>query len=325
MEYIKETLAQGFSSNHMPHTGPGGIAGPSQDASCLIVAPELPVFLRHPEEELPDLAELWQCETNMYGTRGKGLKMITNPCPSMIAGCSQGWLKDAMPANSASGGFTRRVNFVFSADMKYDNVWPDDDDWLLAPQALQLLNDLGEIHKLRGQYKFDSSAKPLFEKIYRDKVTDFSDEATTYYTATRHTHATKLAMCIAASRKDDLVILREEMEEADDLTNDVKDSLKLVFRSCGSSDMMGAADKILKYIESMGSCTVNQLMGAMWRDCSRPELDVIIVTLRDAGLVKEAQIQNRTVLQCVATASPTNGTGRHASGRAKAQKFGIYT
>lgn len=316
MEWVKETLSKGFAAP--PRTGPGGIVY-SQDASCLLVAPELGVFLRHPEEELPDLAELWQCKTNMYATRGKGFLQITNPCPSFLAGCSPGWLKDSIPSNAAIGGFTRRVNFIFSNEQKFDNVWPDTIDWLTLPPALLLTSELVEISKLRGEYKFDNDAKPIFERIYKDAKTstDFSDEATTFYTASRWVHAAKLAMCIAASNKEDLVITKDEMQAADDYTADVKNDLKQVFRSVGSSDMMGAADKVLKFIESSGSCTINQLMGAVWRDCSRPELDVILVTLRDAGLVDETTLQNRTVLRCKGTA----GVG---GGKSKVQRYGIY-
>jgi hypothetical protein len=314
MEWSKETLAKGFSAP--PRTGPGGITF-NQDASCLFVAPELGVFIRHPEEELPDLTHLWDCETNNYATRGKGLFIITDPCPSMLAGCAPTWLKDSVPQDAIGGGFTRRVNFVYAPKQKYLNTWPSQIDWdvITAP----LVNDLVEITKMRGEYKCDNLARPIFERMYRESehITDFSDEATTNYTASRWANTIKMAMCIAASRKDDLVILKDELQEADDYTTDVKNELKQVFRSVGSSDMMGAADKVLKFIENSGSCTINQLMNAVWRDCSRPELDVILVTLRDAGLVDETNLQNRTVLRCKATAGVP-------SGAAKAQKFGIY-
>jgi hypothetical protein len=60
-------------------------------------------------------------------------------------------------------------------------------------------------------------------------------------------------------------------------------------------------------------------MGAVWRDCSRPELDVILVTLRDAGLVNETTLQNRTILKCVAS---SNGNGSHSG--VKTKRYGIY-
>jgi len=317
MEWSKETLAKGFSSP--PHTGPGGITM-AQDASCLFVAPELSVWLRHPEEDLPDLTHLWDCETNNYATRGKGLFVITNPCPSALAGCTNSsWLKDSIPQGAIGGGFTRRVNFVFATKQKYNNVWPSPINWDVI--AAPLINDLVDISRLRGEYKCDTDARVIFEKIYRESetATDFSDEATTNYSASRWANTIKLAMCIAASRKDDLVITGSEIKEADDYTTDVRNDLKQVFRGCGASDMMGAADKILKFIENSGSCTINQLMGAVWRDCSRPELDVILVTLRDAGLVNETTLQNRTILKCVAS---SNGNGSHSG--VKTKRYGIY-
>ena len=301
MEWIKETLAKGFTPP--PRPGPGGIVF-GHDASCLLVAPELSVFLRHPEEELPDLADLWDAREGdqMYGTRGKGLCLVKDPCPTMLAACAPGWLKDSIPQSAAGGGFTRRVNFIFSNTVKYDNVWPSTVDWNTVTK--DLVSDLIEISKIRGEYKFDNLARPLFEAVYKEQITDFSDEATTHYVAARWANTTKVAMCIAASRKDDLVITKEEFEEAEQYTAAVRDSIKTVFRSVGSSDMVGAADKILRFIENSGTCTINQLMAAVWRECSRQELDVILVTLRDAGLIDESLINNRTVLKCRVPINP---------------------
>ena len=317
MEWVKETLSKGFPTTGV---GPnGGMTFGTSEASCLIVAPELSVFLRNADEILPDLADLWNSKegASMYGTRGKGLFTIENPCPSLLGGCAPEWLKNAIPPSAIGGGFTRRVNFVYAKESKIENVWPAAMDWNTV--LAQLVNDLKQISQLKGEYKFDNLARPIFEKIFKERMDDFTDEATTHYTTSRWANAAKLAMCIAASKSDDLIITRETLEEADDKTTTIKNELRLVFRSVGSSDMMTAADKVVRYIENVGTCTVQQIMNAVWRDCSRPELDVVLITLRDAGIIDESAVGGRTVYKTRANSGVAQATNAAAAGASAAQ------
>lgn len=303
MEWIKDELGKGFQS--FGQSPSGGITM-GTDASCLLVAPELSVFLRYPEDELPDLADLWDArpEPQMYGTRGKGLVTITSPCPSMLAGCAPEWLKDAVPPSAIGGGFSRRVNFVYADKPKHQNPWPDPSDWgvVLTP----LVEDLKYIGlRLHGEYRFDNDARPAFEKVFMDQYTDLEDEACFYYSKSRWSNAAKLAMVLAASRRDDLVIMKSDMEEADDMTLDVRDGLRKVFRGVGSADIVLAADKVLQYLENTGVASRQQIQAAMWKHCSNLELDVVLITLRDAGMIIDSAIGGKTMWKAI----PATGGG----------------
>jgi hypothetical protein len=299
MEWIKSELAKGFQS--FGQTSTGGISI-GTDASCLLVAPELSVFLRYPEDELPDLADLWDArpEPQMYGTRSKGLVTITSPCPSMLAGCAPEWLKDAVPPSAIGGGFSRRVNFVFADKPRQTNPWPDSSDWtkVLTP----LVDDLKYIGaKLHGEYKFDNLARPAFEQVFGDQynTADLEDEATFYYGKSRWTNAAKLAMCVAASNRDDLIITKGDIEEACDSTTDIKDNLRKVFRGVGSSDIIEAGDKVVQYLENVGTASRKQIQQAVWKHCSHLELDVVLITLRDGGVIVDATVGGVTMWKAV--------------------------
>jgi hypothetical protein len=303
IEWIKDTMAKGFPTTNT--TASGGIAV-GTDSACIIIAPELSVFLRFPEDELPDLADLWDANVgpNMYATRGKGLVTITDPCPCILSGCAPEWLKAAVPPSAIGGGFTRRVNFVFARESKQSNAWPDPIDWdkVIEP----FIDDLRRIAQLRGEYKFDNLARPMFEKLWNERfiIDADADEATTHYSISRWANASKLAMSIAASRSDDLVITKEMLEEADDMTSDVRADLKIVFRSVGESEMVNTMDKVIQFIEVKGAATIKQIQSVVWRDCTSPELDVIMTTLRDGGVVESKTVGGREVYVCK-VASPS--------------------
>jgi len=302
IEWILDRLSQGFPSQRV---SPNGGQKFGFDATCLIVAPELSVFLRYPEDELPDLADLWDAtdRKKLYGTRGKGLKEIDAPGPSMLAGCAPEWLTHAIPPNAIGGGFTRRVNFVYAKDKAKVMPWPLNQDFKKLTEPL--VEDLKDIAQLSGEFTFDSDAKPLFEHLYsQGDPTQWDDEATANYTISRWAHVTKVAMALSAARGTSRVISKLDIEEAVDRVVDVTDGLRVVFRSVGESDMVTVADKVVRYLEARGSATFKQIIGVMWKDCTKAELEVILATLMDAGILVEGRVGSTSVLQLVQQTTP---------------------
>jgi len=72
-----------------------------------------------------------------------------------------------------------------------------------------------------GEYKNDILAQPIFEALWAERFTlDLdADEATTHYSISRWVNTCKLAISIAASRSDPLVIEKKVVEETDDMTH----------------------------------------------------------------------------------------------------------
>jgi hypothetical protein len=302
IEWILETMSKGFPA---PSVGPGGGQTFGFDTTALLVAPELSVFLRFPEDQLPDLTDLWDARDRkcMYGTRGKGLVTVDKPGPSMLAGCAPEWLTHCIPANAVGGGFTRRVNFIYEKDESQSLPWPShvDINTLTEP----LVEDLRAISQLHGEYKFDNLARPIFEQMYVSRnAVAWEDEATANYVISRWAHVAKISMALAASRRDDLVITKSDIEEAADRIVDVTNALSIVFRSVGQSDMVTVADKVMRFLETKGAATFKQILGVMYKDCLKAELEVILLTLTDAGVVQEQKLGQNTVFKVIQKTAP---------------------
>jgi energy-coupling factor transporter ATP-binding protein EcfA2 len=297
IEYILERLSKGFPSTGI---GPNGGFTFGVDTSCIFIAPELAVFLRYPDSELPDLADLWDANAGkkQYGTRGKGLYEIEDPTPSMLAGCAPEWLVRSVPPNAIGGGFTRRVNFIYdSGETHVRKPWPNtvmDFEKLTEP----LVEDLKYIGQIHGEYKFDNLAKPIFEKLYDESDPNLhGDEATSNYVISRWAHVTKTVMAVAASKRDDLVICKTDLQEAIDAVEEVTEGLKIVFRSVGEGDLTVVADKVLQFLEKAPGATYKQILGHVWKDVVRDDLQVILMTLRDGGIIDEHSIGGNLVYQ----------------------------
>ena len=284
IEYVLEKLSKGFPSQTI---APGGGLQFGHDASAMIFSPELSIFITASQHTLPILADLWDSREGdfSYGTRHKGDYKIKNSCVSMLAGSTQEWLISSIPANAVGGGFTRRVNFVFAKDKQAFIPWPAVNHTSIRND---LVNDLRHISQIRGEITFDKHAHELFDVYYRSAVADeFDDEATTAYKTTKWAHATKLATAISLGSDDAPVISERALQLAIDRVDNVLSNISLVFRAVGESDLVTAADRVLRFIETKGYATKSEILRVNWRHISAADLDTILTTFVNGGLVLE--------------------------------------
>lgn len=141
---------------------------------------------------------------------------------------------------------------------------------------------------MSGEMKFDPRAVPLFERCYKEsEPTEFDDEATTAYKTSMWAQVTKLSMCLSASRSDNLVISEMDFRLAYDSVKSVLEAIPRVFRAVGESELAIAGDKILKFIESKGFATRQEMMKHCWRDVTLDDLDRILAAFKESGILYE--------------------------------------
>lgn len=290
IEYVLEKLAKGFPAQVVQQ---GGGLSFGQDASLMIFSPELSIFITSSQHTLQILTDLWDSREGdfLYGTRHKGDYRIKNPCVSLLAGSTQEWLVSSIPTSAVGGGFTRRVNFVFAKDRQKPIPWPVSNHSNIRDS---LTNDLRHIAQLRGEFKFDKHAHDLFEEYYNNpNIEEFDDEATAGYKATKWAHSAKLAMCLSVAECDDLVICERHLIDAIDRVEGVLASLSVVFRAVGESDLVEAADRVLRFIEVKGFSTRSEILRSNWRHISAVDLDTVLTTFVQGGLLLERVSGNK--------------------------------
>lgn len=297
MEFVLEKLSKGFAST----SSNSGRVKLSTDSCALIVSSELSVFITASQFSIQALSDLWDSKEGIYGygTRGKGEYNITNPYVCLLGGSAQEWLVKSIPADAVGGGFTRRVNFVFATKKDKKIAWPvvgqgNKDD---------LVEDLRSIAQLRGEFVFDQRARPIFEKYYNEsEPDDYDDEATANYKTSKWASATKLAMVLCAARGDSMKISVRDFQQAIDKTEEVANDLKLVFRAVGESDLTLVADKVLKFLEVKGYASRHEMMKALWRHVTSEDLDKVLATFLEAGLIGERVQGSKALYFVIASA-----------------------
>lgn len=301
MEYVLEKLSKGFPTHVAT---PQGLKF-GTEASVLLVSRELSVFITASQFALTALTDLWEGREGkfMYGTRGRGEWPVESPCISLLGASAQEYLIKTIPADAIGGGFTRRVNFVFEKDPPRKVAFPERNG--LQGFYDDLAEDLKEIGKLRGEMKLTPGAKKMFEKYYNEsEPAVFDDQATSHYKSSRWSNAIKVAMCLSASEGDTLIINEKHWTQAEKLVDRVTEDIKMVFRAVGESDLTVAADKTLEFIEKRGFASKQEMLRYLWRDVTKDDLEKILTTFREAGILSEKVVGNNILYSVITPTKP---------------------
>lgn len=296
IQYVLEKLSIGFAVTSVAQSGIRiGI-----DTSAIIVSPELSVFLKGAKDELGTLSDLWDSREQAfdYKTRHSGQFTIEKPCISLLGASAPEWLIKSIPNDAAGGGFTRRVNFVLGSKRSRTIPWPQLNH---GPAKSNLVSGLQHIHThVRGEFKYADNARKLFEDYHRDSVPDeYDDEALAGYKSTKWAHATKIGMALSASGSDRRIIEKVHLEEAIQYVDEVVRTIPIVFRASGESDLVSAADKVLRFMEIKGYCTRGEILRANWRHISSEDLTLVMATLKEGGLIAEFMQGNRIIYKVI--------------------------
>jgi hypothetical protein len=308
MEYVLEKLSKGFPKIFSSPNGSGPPLGPQQsiklgtESSALLISTELSVFIAASQFSITCLSDLWDSKEGVYqyGTRGKGEWNINEPIVSLIGGSAQNWLVKSIPADAVGGGFTRRVNFVLATEKgKVPSVK------MPLVDKDSLIEDLRHISMIRGQFTLTAGATQLLKDYYESCDADaFDDEASAVYKASKWANAGKLAEVISISRDDNLVITESDFQLAIDKVEEVAKDLKIVFRAVGESDLAGASEKTINFLEVRGFASRGEILACNWRHFTSNQLDVIIATFREAGMIREVTSGKSTLYQWIGDKKP---------------------
>lgn len=303
MEYVLEKLSKGFPKIHPGSNNGQQTLKLGTEASALLVSTELSVFITASQFSITALSDLWDSKEGIYqyGTRGKGEFNINSPCVALLGGSAQEWLVKSVPGDAVGGGFTRRVNFVFAGKKDKKVAWPRGSN----SATPFLVEDLRYIAMLRGEYGFTDGARRLFERYYNSCEPDeFDDEATAVYKTSKWANASKLAMCLSAARGDSMTINELDLQMSINKIEEVAKDLKVIFRAVGESSLASASDKVIRFLEVRGYASRGEILACNWRNFTSNELDVILATFRESGMIGERTVGAKTLYYWKETTKP---------------------
>lgn len=231
-----------------------------------LVASELGSLLNLQDRDMVNLLiELWDGKKSYDKiTKMSGNDTIEAPWINLQACTTPHWIADNMPPSTIGGGLSSRCIFIY-ADTK-DKFIAYVDEFVSAEDGKlhdQLVHDLEHISAvLCGPYTINEEARvwgrDWYEKFWREAGSRMDDQMLEGYAARKQTHLHKLAMIIAASRSDSLVILKEDLELANTMLEDLEADMPKVFSRIGRSEVSLQAERFIAHVAKKGQMSYEE-------------------------------------------------------------------
>lgn len=286
-------------------------------SALTIESSEFGNLLNPSDKEMVDLlVSLWDGKPGAFvkRTKGSGNDEVVNPWINLIACTTPSWIAGNFPEYMIGGGFTSRCIFVY-ADAKAKYVAypgrhvPSD----LAQIAEKLIEDLSQISIMSGEYRLTDQALEWGETWYKAHYTvknvELDDDRFGGYLARKQTHIHKLAMILAASESDRLVITHEHLALADTMVSDLEPDMQFVFSKIGKTEDSLYVERLIWYVHKRGGCK--------WSEAYRfvhsqfPKMQdfeaVLTGTIRAGYLILKQQGADMMLLPGIAPDTAANG------------------
>ncbi len=251
-----EKLVQGFAAAEETFEYNGKILSQSP---ITIVSGEFGNLFDPKNREMVDLfVSLWDSKDGNFvkETKMAGNDTIVNPFINLLACTTPSWISENFPKYLIGGGFASRCLFIY-ADQKEAYVpYPDevvDRDY--DNTKIKLIQDLEHIStRIVGEYKLTKEAREWGREWYEShhKTQSKSMDKSLYggYIARKQTHTHKLAMILAASCSDELVVTLDNLQTATQMVTDLEPDMHMVFDNIGQTDISNAAAKIVDIVRN---------------------------------------------------------------------------
>lgn len=273
-------------------------AAQTKTSAITIVASELSVFL-DPENKfmLSALTKLWDCEdTFVKLTKFSGTEEIEKPCLNLIGGTTPAWMRESFDRWSREGGFVSRTIFIFGAKKRQLLAFPRKH---ITPETektkAKLVRDLNAISCLRGEYSISPKTMEIGEVWYEkhnEAVTHPEYIDSSGFKDRKQSHVLKLAMVLAASRGESLVITPELWAEALVLIDDAEKDFPKAFSTTDDRIELRPYFEILKAIKAAGEIERSRLFSKFTSRFMVREMASALDSMSQARLIEKVNKTN---------------------------------
>ncbi len=283
-ETSRQALIKQLHNALTPNQGADGRL--NYHASLTVFSSELTVFIGYESKELLSvLCKLYDCENYVKDTISRGEENVPNTWLNLLGATTPGQLQASVPEGFIASGFTSRVVFVYEDDKERIVIRPE-----LSTEQKKigdlLLQDLGEIHTLVGEFKTSNGFEEEYS-IWRYESESnqlFADPRLEYYTQRRPLHLFKLCMIYSAARSDSMLIEMDDLYRAITTLSEVEKNMPKVFRGIGSNPLAGIQVRLLKVLEEKGEISLSQVSQMFFSDASHSQLGESIASLEQMGV-----------------------------------------
>jgi hypothetical protein len=234
-------------------------------------------------------------------TKNKGSTFIRGPYLNLIAGTTPDWITTYLKDDIISGGFSRRCIFVYESSrygcVPRPRITPE-----MRAAWERVLARSSAIRKLAGPFVWDEGAVKFWDAWYPTRIPHAKDPNLVGYYETKDIQMLKIAMLVALSEGDKLVLTKEHFLSALDLMSLVEYNMSRVFQGIGRNEMNRVAVTAMDLINNSPKMKIDwqgelvevpaiemkRLQNFLWKDLQGLEIKELIEHLKTTDRIGEA-------------------------------------
>jgi len=138
-----------------------------------------------------------------------GLQKIINPCVNFLACETPVWIIEKLKSNIISGGFARRVIYVYETIRGPKITFPNITDEAKAARE-RCISHLQKLTSISGEFVWTDGARQFYDSWYQN-IKSPEDEVMAGYYESKHVQLLKVAMCLALCEPVPKLLLTEDL------------------------------------------------------------------------------------------------------------------
>jgi hypothetical protein len=255
---------------------------------CLLYASELGVFMSKSSQMsgLTDiLMDIYDCQAEWRNrTKTSGVDYLYNLAPSLISATTPDWISGNVTTSLFNQGLVGRTIFVYSdrAQTRIAHPIMDDSKRELEQKLIKILQQVSFHY---GEFTWSSTAWKYFEDWYNGRSEPTDDSGESGFWGREHEHVLKLAMVMAAVKRDKLILYKSDIEAAIKRLAVVRESIASTFKEVAYAH----EDADTKYVEAVikeaGEIKRSPLLRKVYRRMQQEKLDQCLSILMAAKVI----------------------------------------
>lgn len=262
------------------HDGHSALTSHSSEFATLLTSSgmDMVAFLT----DIFDSPSVWTHKTKMSGP-----SKIIMPHFNFLGATTPDWISRAMPLDTIGIGLMSRIVAVYSDKPRIRDAIPKVTSEHRELAKL-LTEDLAAMSLLAGEYEWDTVATyEFYNDWYRSREHDPKrnpDPRMEGYYERKHIHMLKLAMCIAASQSDTLLISEQNIKDALELLELTESSMDQVFAGVGRNPLQADMQQLLVTLRTHPNGLHRNVVMSMFRhNVDGEQLDRLLSDLSASG------------------------------------------
>lgn len=251
---------------------------------------ELKNFLSiNPTQMLDFLTDIYDSEYFDCSTIKHGAQAIENPCLNILACETPKWIIDKLKLNIISGGFSRRMIYVYELDKRvrisFPNVTKD-----MKEARLRCVKHLQGLTRFVGKFTWSIDARAWYHNWYQGLITP-QDEVMEGYYESKHIQMLKVAMSMAAAQeKPSLVFTPEIFQSAVALLDVTEVNMPKLSVASGRNELALPQQDLLDLLDKAGGEMAEmELKRLTQKSLSPMEQFSVLKHLSDTGQIYKIQ------------------------------------